>query len=460
VQTRNTPLAQPFTVLLVAIALMDLGLMYAGFETWLIIQTQMLPHHILAGVSIVLFGYAVARYAAMLEGRPMDRDFVYALLLVGSLTAFYAPIVLAFYHSGQVSFVTLVVTLIGAVAANSLFDGARIALHGIFYQRQFRTLRGNLRALSREAGTSAPLSERLQAILDSLCRGFQIGKGFIALRNDGAWIIAATHDANPIGKTFEPSVLSTIGSVGLLLANRKGPPDMALLIPLYAERQQIGAIVLGAKESTASYSEAEIKSLEDLGSEIATLIHTIRMQEENARTIDARVRDFREKEQRLQLQVQEILTTWHAEEVKRVDAETSEENLLPQVEDALGRLYDFSYLGEHPLAKLRVVERHLQARQAPTITFIERGKSLSEVLVQALSQLRPDSTEPQKDEVPSREWHPFIILYDSYVADEANRAIMHRLYIGEGTFNRTRRRALRSLARSLAEIECKASEVA
>jgi DNA-binding CsgD family transcriptional regulator len=43
------------------------------------------------------------------------------------------------------------------------------------------------------------------------------------------------------------------------------------------------------------------------------------------------------------------------------------------------------------------------------------------------------------------------VLHDAYVEGVPNREIMARLYISEGTFNRTRRNAIRGLARLLAE---------
>ncbi|MBI4675739.1 MAG: MFS transporter [Chloroflexi bacterium] len=55
--------------------------------------------------------------------------------------------------------------------------------------------------------------------------------------------------------------------------------------------------------------------------------------------------------------------------------------------------------------------------------------------------------------IATREWHLYLVLHDSYVLDEPNRQVMSRLYISEGTFNRTRRRALRALAKALAEYE-------
>ena len=60
--------------------------------------------------------------------------------------------------------------------------------------------------------------------------------------------------------------------------------------------------------------------------------------------------------------------------------------------------------------------------------------------------------------MPPRAWHQYITLYDAYVLGELNRNIMSKLYISEGTFNRTRRRAVRGVAKALEEMEQEARE--
>jgi hypothetical protein len=49
-------------------------------------------------------------------------------------------------------------------------------------------------------------------------------------------------------------------------------------------------------------------------------------------------------------------------------------------------------------------------------------------------------------------------LHDAYVLGELNRDIMSKLYISEGTFNRTRRRAVRGVAKALQEMEQEAQQ--
>jgi hypothetical protein len=73
------------------------------------------------------------------------------------------------------------------------------------------------------------------------------------------------------------------------------------------------------------------------------------------------------------------------------------------------------------------------------------------VLTEAVEKLRPVDGKPEYP-IP-REWHPYLILHDAYIEDKLNRDIMSRLYISEGTFNRTRRSAIRSVTRVLEEIE-------
>jgi hypothetical protein len=105
------------------------------------------------------------------------------------------------------------------------------------------------------------------------------------------------------------------------------------------------------------------------------------------------------------------------------------------------------------LAQLQVVDWRLRDRDREFVTHIDRGKALSEVLVQAINKLRPPGQEPGSQEIPPRVWTQFIILHDAYVMGELNRDIMSKLYISEGTFNRSRRRAVRGVAKALEEME-------
>ena len=97
-------------------------------------------------------------------------------------------------------------------------------------------------------------------------------------------------------------------------------------------------------------------------------------------------------------------------------------------------------LGESPLTA------YLHANEE---TQIERGKTVQQHLVRAIEMLKPE--KPRPPEPLPREWYNYVILHDAYIDDVPNREIMARLYISEGTFNRSRRRALRGVTRSLLE---------
>jgi hypothetical protein len=192
--------------------------------------------------------------------------------------------------------------------------------------------------------------------------------------------------------------------------------------------------------------------LDDVADRLAIVIENTQAQEENARIISELVADFRDRERNLQRQVQQMLAD-HEAEARSVLEGVDDREFATVVEDALRRLHDFSYLGQHPLAELQVVDWSLEGSDQDFLTHIDRGKALSEVLAQALLKLRPEGVEPERLSIPPREWHPYLVLHDAYVLDDLNRDIMSRLYISEGTFNRIRRRAVRGVARALQEME-------
>jgi hypothetical protein len=125
------------------------------------------------------------------------------------------------------------------------------------------------------------------------------------------------------------------------------------------------------------------------------------------------------------------------------------------VEDALRHLHDCSYLGQHPFAQLHIVKHIQWTRSSASClnSHLSSGQALYALLVDVIEQLRPKSPLPTGAVIPPREWYPYIILHASYVEGERTREIMARLCIGEGTYNRTRRRALQGISKAILEIE-------
>jgi hypothetical protein len=118
------------------------------------------------------------------------------------------------------------------------------------------------------------------------------------------------------------------------------------------------------------------------------------------------------------------------------------------VEDALRNLSNYAYLGQSPLAGLELVTMSVSE---DLITHIDRGRTLRKLISDTIEKLRPDDEPPGG--IPPKEWHAYVILHDAYVMDVPNRDIMTKLYISEGTFNRTRRSAVRAVAQAINEME-------
>lgn len=454
----NENLRGQFDVLLAATVIESLAGALVAFGTAFSVRIPFVLPDALYFAGVFLFGYVVARYNATLEGRPIERDFVYTLLVVGSLTLFYCLVVLVLYLTGQVSFLSLALTVVGTVLANSLFDRLRVTLDRLFYQRQFQRLRSNLRGLAREAGTGQTLPERLQAILNATVRFMRIKRAFIAIRRGQEFVVQAAQDGVVLEQTFPHPTLEANEIVGLVLPARKNLQGMKLLVPLFADGAQTGALVLGERENATAYGDADLELLEDLGDQIAQVIHKVAAQEQNAQRLNELVEDFRERERALQLQVQAMVSEHPVLPDAAGGAEWDEEKLTPLVEDALRHISDYPYLGEQELARLCVVERAAREHgSAAPATFVERGKAVSQVVLAMLEELKPGGAPPKANQIAPREWHLYLVLHDSYVLEEPNREVMSKLYISEGTFNRTRRRALRALAKALAEFEASAS---
>jgi len=208
------------------------------------------------------------------------------------------------------------------------------------------------------------------------------------------------------------------------------PPldEAALLIPLYAEQEQIGALLMGCPINGIRYASEDVEYLLSHADRIGEAIKANRSKTDAMQQIALLA-----KTQRLMV----------SDRGFPIPVDT--------VELALRSLYDYTFLADSPLGELRLVNNHLPALQ---VTHIERGKAVHEVLLKAIEKLRPLGSIPR--DPPPREWYPYLILYDAYLEEIPNRDIMSKLYISEGTFNRTRRAAIRSLARALGELEVSA----
>ena len=447
-QAQSPAVRQRFATLLWATSLAVFSGVYASLSIWLGLDAPVFINNLSLGAALVLLGYGVARCNALVEGRTIRRDFTYTALAIGLIVAAYVAAAFISDLVFDVPFITFVLIIVLAIVSHSLYDWGRTTLDRFFYRQQYRELRANLRDFARTTTPDQDIHDRLQAILEALCRSLEVGQGLVALREGAGFSAAAGWKVGLAGQPLSSESLTTDDIVTLSPpAESLGIPDGVLVVPLHAGGEQIGAIALGQKNRGGSYTEDDFDLLEDFADTVAGVVHAARLQEQSVQQIDTLLRGVREQEREVRNRMRAALT---AEARPPLLVGQSETEATSQVEDALRHLYDYPYLGEHPLAQLRVIRTHLDVQDTAFVTHLDRGRALQKTLLMAIEKLKPSSLRAAP---PGREWHQYVILHDCYVLGKPNRDVMSDLYIGEGTFNRARRRAVRGVARALAEME-------
>jgi hypothetical protein len=381
-------------------------------------------------IPVGLIGYGVAQYSALSEERTIQQDFLYnvGLLLLVVIVYFGATWFLVVAYRIPAVIVVLIPVL--AVVTHTLLTSGHRLMDWLFYQRETRQLRANLQRLVRLAGESGALQLNLAHVLDSVCASVDATYGLIlTFEGEVARQVAGCHWLDiPVEMDKAVFVADDVTH----LAPRQLPPPLteaALLIPLYVEAEQLGALVLGHPINGTRYAPKDVELLDAPEDHISQAIYIARRNTEYLN------------------QVAQLAEMQHL-----LSAKASEPIPVEAIESALRNLDDFTFLADTPLGDLGIARRRLPREQ---VTHLDRGKAVHEVLLAAIDKLRPSPTLPHNP--PPREWYPYLIIQDAYLEELSNRDIMQRLYISEGTFNRTRRAAVRSLARVLAEMEANLS---
>lgn len=386
-----------------------------------------MPMVVMSGVLAVfvaMIGYGIARYSALVQKRTIERDFFYNMLgiltIIGVYTAVCWILVLA-YEAPKV--IVIFVPLVG-VLTHTLLNAASMFLDWFFYRGETRRLRTNLHHLRRIAGETETMTRMLEEILASLCEPIRASYGLILVHEDGtARQIAHYHWR--WGTLELPSNLLAADDFRHLTPGAFTAPleEAALLVPLYNESAQVGALLLGRPTNGVQYAHADVERLLYPADQIADAL-------------------FQHQRNSEQLEKVAIIA---AQPVQSMDKSRIPVDTIDLV---LKNLFDYVYLADSPLAEMDIVRAQMTGEKK---THIDRGKAVQAVVVEALEKMRPGPVIP-KEPIP-REWFPYVILHDAYVDGVQNRDIMSKLYISEGTFNRTRRSAIRSLARALVEMD-------
>ncbi|MBN1581105.1 MAG: hypothetical protein JXA89_10410 [Anaerolineae bacterium] len=432
-QCARRALRDRFDALWSATVLATAATAYLTMTVWFRLDVPLLWGHVVMAAALVMLGYGVARYNALIEGRASRADFGYSTLAMAVVGGLYVLVVYLSYLAFDIPFSVFVFVLILVILSHSLYEWGSISLERFFYRRQYLELKSNLRAFAREA-IGRDFGEQMQPVLDVLCRTFGCAWGWIGVRQADRWIHAASY---PLGYP-SPSLTSD------LLTNEIVLLDGQAIVPLYTQDEQVGAIVLGERARGEAYTEDDLDVLDTLADQLAGVVYAARQQVASVAQIDALVGEFRAREKTLQAELQNMLDSERAPSIPDDSAQ-----MRQLVEDALRHLYDYAYLGEHALARLEVIRPYLGDR-ATTITHLDRGRALSQMLVDVIDRLHPPGAQPRE---LTREWIQYTILHDAYVQGELNRDIMSKLYISESGFNRARRRAVRGVAQAVAEME-------
>ena len=377
------------------------------------------------GLAVSLIGYGVARYSALVDGRTIRRDFFYNAVAVSLVTGLYLLVTWISVEVYNIPAAAFVLVVMFAIISHSLVDVARAGLDSLFYQRDTRRLRANLRQLTRLAGEQLGQDEQLSLTLDTLAASVGAIFGLIILFESGSLRLAAAYRWSPRELPLAPADL--LADDVLHLKPGHFPPPLAeaaLLMPLYAETQQLGVLILGRPINGVGYSKADLELLFYPSDRLAGLIQNAQRETEYL----AQLANLVEKSQ--------------------PEVEPPSQISIKGVENALRNLTDYAYLGEHPLARLNLVACRLPV---DATTHLDRGKLVYTILAEAIEKLRPEGKLPP--DPPPAAWYAYLILHDAYLEGIPNRDIMARLYISEGTFNRTRRAALRAVTRTLEEME-------
>jgi len=383
---------------------------------------------LLIGAGILVTGFGVARYSALMESRVFERDFFYSVFTNSAAVAFYLGITWVLNRLYHLPPYVYVLVGILAVISHMLIDIARQNVDFLFFQHEKRLLRERLRSLAGQ--TEADLHRDLSRLLESICEPIQASYAILLVRQDELYEQAAAYHWRQAEFNLPAALLAADDLKPLQPGELPEPiAEALLLIPIYLGDQQVGALLLGAAEHGLAYSPVEIDGLQEFGDYLGAWLGQLKLQ-----------RDEQAEQLKQEFPPEpELFSSSPA----KISTHT--------VELGLRSLHDYAKLAELPLVDTNLVRQ----RSGNSPSHIETGKAVQSLLCEAVEKLRPPGAEEEKhiNRVPRRDWYPYIILRDAYVDCLPNREVMDRLFISEGTFNRTRRSAIRSLTRLLIEME-------
>jgi hypothetical protein len=369
---------------------------------------------------VFMIGYSVARYQTLVERRTTLQDFPITTLTILFLALVYG---LISYRLG-LSLQLVGVLIFFIVLTHALYDVVREFLERLRIRNE-STFRKQLRRLENESSAEDALKVRLQAGLDLLCQTLNASGGLIAVRKEDEFVVTAHKNSLPLESRFSSDTFSYEDITQI------SDHDLVWIAPTFDGQTQVAVVGIKKPKRKLDYSTGELDLLSEFADQIGTVISLSNLQPQQSDQIRQLVAESQASANELDLLADEMISAI---------AKNPDEDFIKILEEGLRHLPDTITLGQSALAEKIPVRGD---------SHIERGKKLQQTLIESIDLLRPSEKRPE--EPLPRVWYNYVVLNDAYVEGVPNREIMARLYISEGTFNRTRRNAIRGLARLLME---------
>jgi hypothetical protein len=372
---------------------------------------------------VFLLGMSVARHQTMIERRTTIQDFPISALTILGLAILYAY----FARQWNLPLEKLGAVVAFAVLTHSVYDLVREGLERKRIRHE-STFRRQLRQLENLGTSEEALQTRLQEGLDLLCQTLDASGGFIAIRRGENFVVIATKESVGIYSEFHPTFVAC-EDISQPTSDRLR--EIAWIAPAFEGQTQVAVIAIRQPNARLDYSASDLDLLAEVADQVGTIISLSNLTVGRADQIKQLVDES-------QIHANELDSV--AGEMIAAISTNSDSEFVRTVEEGLRHLSDYITLGQLPLASQMNISGE---------SHIECGKQLNKLLIDSIEALRPAEKRPP--EPLPRVWYSYAVLHDAYVEGVPNREIMARLYISEGTFNRTRRNALRGLARMLIE---------
>ena len=387
----------------------------AGYGILALALTPPMPRLVQDGLitgSVIFLGISAARHQTLVERRSSLNELPIYTLVMFILAGIYATIA---WQWSQSAIIVILVTAL-AVFTHGLFGLVGEFITQSLYRRESK-YRHQMRHLGQSLPGEVSMQTRLENGLNLLCQILGATGGFIATRQSGFFVVAVSHSSIPPGEKLK---LIETTSDDVYKPSAELADTLAWMAPAIHDDEQIALIGVGHPRDRHHYSADDLDLVAEAADRVASIVALSGIQTEDTNP-----------QKSLQSESDGLITTL---------VTSPDSKFLKMVEDGLRNLSDIITLGQSPLVK----ELKIKGK-----THLDNGKGLREELVKTIETLRPEGSRP--GEPLPREWENYVVLHDAYIEGVANREIMARLYISEGTFNRIRRKALRGVARYLLE---------